>query len=122
MTVAAFLGQLPTIIRQKHSAIRTLRDEAFLNEPFQHFDNCWLGYAEVGGDVDLARLAAFVDKVRDQFDIIFNELGAAGLPRLMKADRLFFRNGEFRLLLAVFWAGARWSGQVSCPLSHISQL
>ncbi len=61
---------------EERPAIRLLRDEPVLGEPLQHLGDGRLRNAEPGRDVDLPRLAAVLDEVGDQLDIILGDLGA----------------------------------------------
>ena len=65
----------------------------------------WTGYtggsgvpnedAEMRGDVDLARFAALIDQIGDQFNIVFDQLVASRRARMLEADRLLLGDRAF---------------------------
>ncbi len=86
---AAVLGQFPAVAGQEDGAVGLLGDEARILQPLQRLDHRGVGDAEAHGDIGAARLAALVDQVGDQFDIVpgqFRLVIGADAPERRRAE------------------------------------
>lgn len=88
MPLAAEVGKPSSGVGKKDAAITALLNISLGDQPFQHLGDGGLGNAEALGNVDLTGLAAVHEQVRDKFDVVLDELGAAVVPGLPKAFNL----------------------------------
>src|SRR5690606_9637885 len=82
---AAGLGEGLAFRGQECAAVWLLHDKAGLHQALEHLGHGRLGDAQARGDVDLAGLAAVAHQVRDQFDVVLDQLEAMRLAHLAEA-------------------------------------
>ncbi len=75
-------------VRQKDTPIRALLDVSLRNQPLQHLGDCRLCDAKALSDIDLPRLAAVIEKIGNEFNVILYQFATAVVPRLPKTLHL----------------------------------
>ena len=84
---ARHLGQLAAGLGQEDRPVRPVLDQAIALQAGYRAGHGRLGDPEANGDIGAARLAAGVDQLGDQLDIILGGLGAVSRARLAEDGR-----------------------------------
>ena len=74
MALTALFRELFADIRQKDATISALLNIAVRSQPLQHFRYGRLSHSKTQCYIDLPGLAPVLDKIRDQLDIILDQL------------------------------------------------